>query len=192
GKNLPPELAGLGGPMAQAMGSMGAMLYGVQVGTIAGNLAGQLLGTYDLGVPTLDPRTIGTVGDTAQRFADDYGFDRTEFRYWLALREAAHRRMFAGVPWLRSTVAELIGRFAADADLDPTRMLEQLGGLGLDPSDPEALQEALSRPDAFHVEPTTAQKATLERLQALVAFVEGWSDTVVRAAAGDKLTALPR
>src|SRR5690606_18843020 len=38
GKNLPPELTGLGGPMAQAMGSMGAMLYGVQVGTIAGNL----------------------------------------------------------------------------------------------------------------------------------------------------------
>ena len=192
GKNLPTELAGLGGPMAQAMGSMGAMLYGVQVGTIAGNLAGQLLGTYDLGLPTLEPRTIGTVGRTAWAFADDYGFDRTEFRYWLALREAAHRRMFAGVGWLRGHVAELIGRFAADSDLDPTRLFDQLGGMGLDPSNPEAIQEALSQPDAFRVEPTTAQRATLDRLQALVAFVEGWSETVVRAAAGDKLPALAR
>jgi putative hydrolase len=191
-EGLPEQLAGLGAPVAQAMESMSAMLYGVQAGTVAGQLSGQLLGLYDLGVPTLDPRTVGTVGDAAATFARTYDFDAVEFRYWLALREAAHRRMFAGVAWLRPRVAELIGRFAAGASFNLEEMLEGMGGMGLDPSDPEALRDALAAPDAFRVEPTAEQRAALQDLQALVSFVEGWSDTVVRAAAGDKLRALPR
>lgn len=183
---------GMAGALNQAIGAIGAMLYGVQVGTIAGHLAGQIFGCYDLGVPTVDPRTVGTVGTTARQFAGDYGFDETEFRYWLALREATHRRMFGGVRWLRGHVSELIEQFAAEADFDPGSMLESFGGMGFDPSNTEALQEALSGSDAFRVEPTTAQQRTLNRLQSIVSFVEGWSDVVVRAAAGDRLTALPR
>ena len=191
-EGLPEQFAAMGAPVAQAMESMSAMLYGVQAGAVAGNLAGQLLGLYDLGVPTLDPRTVGTVGDAAAQFASSYEFDPVEFRYWLALREAAHRRMFAGVEWLRPRVAELIGQFAAGAQFNLEEMLEGMGGMGLDPTNPEALTEALSGPDAFRIEPTAEQRAALRELQALVSFVEGWSDTVVRAAAGDKLQALPR
>jgi putative hydrolase len=191
-EGLPEQLQGLGAPVAQAMESMSAMLYGVQAGTVAGQLAGQLLGLYDLGVPTLDPRTVGTVGDSATQFARSLDFDLVAFRYWLALREAAHRRMFAGVAWLRPRVATLIGRFAAGASFNLEEMLEGMGGMGLDPTNPEALRDALSAPDAFRVEPTAEQRDALRDLQALISFVEGWSDTVVRAAAGDKLRALPR
>jgi putative hydrolase len=201
GDQLPEELSGmlggLGGagganPLAAAMRSMGAMMYGMQTGTIAGHLAGQLLGTYDLGVPTIDPTTIGPVGDTASRFATDYDFDPTELRHWLALSEAAHRRMYAGVGWLRGEVAALIRGFAAEADADPQSLFDQLGGMGIDPNDPTSLQRALEAPGAFEMEPSTGQQAVLRRLQALVSFTEAWVDTVVRAAAGDKLTALPR
>jgi putative hydrolase len=200
-KGLPAELAELGGmagltgPIGDALRSMGAMMYGVQIGTVAGHLADQLLSTYDLGLPTIDPRAVGTVGDAAQRFAHDYGFDEVEFRHWIALREAIHRRMFAGVSWLRGHVTALISAFASEADFDPGSLLEQFGGMGIDPaalSDPSWIQEALSRPEAFAIELTSAQKATLSRLQALVAFIEAYSDTVIRAAASDRLTALPR
>ncbi|MGH8898404.1 MAG: zinc-dependent metalloprotease [Egibacteraceae bacterium] len=198
-KGLPEELGspqgGIAGPFGDAMRSMGAMLYGVQIGTIAGHLAGQLLGTYDLGLPTVDPRSVGTVGDAALRFARDYGFDQAEFRYWLALREAVHRRMFVGVGWLRNHIAGLIGAFASAAEFDPHTLMEQLGAMGLDPqalSDPSSMQEMLSRPEAFALEPTAGQKAALGRLQALVALVEAYSDTVLRAAAGEKLMTLAR
>jgi putative hydrolase len=188
--------AGLGGQVGQALKSMGAMLYGVQIGTVAGHLAGQLLGTYDLGLPTVDAQTIGPVGDAARRFAADYEFDATEFRHWLALREAAHRRQFVGVAWLRAHVAELVRRFAAGAEFDPQGLLEQLGGMGFDPGagmgDPDAMRRALERPDAFRVEATPAQRQTLGELQALVAFTASWVDTVVGAAAGDKLPSLAR
>lgn len=200
--NLPEELRSMMGPGAPGsdllggmLGPMGAMLYGLQVGTVTGHLAGQLLGTYDLGVPTVEPRTIGTVGNVAHRFAKEYSFDPTEFRYWLALREAAHRRQFAGVAWLRTHLADLIRRFASAADFDPNRLMESFGGMGLDPSqlsDPSRLQEALEGPDAFRIEPTPAQREILSQLQALVGFTEAWVDTVVRSAAADKLPSLPR
>ena len=191
-ESLPAELAGLGASVTQAMGSLSAMLYGVQAGAVAGNLAGQLLGVYDLGVPTLDPRVVGTVGGTADAFAAEYGFDAVEFRYWLALREAAHRRMYAGVPWLRPAVADLIGQFASQATFNLEELMEGMGGMGFDPSNPESIREALSGPDAFSIEPTAEQQATLRRLQALVSFVEGYSATAVAAAAGDRLTSLGR
>jgi putative hydrolase len=185
--------AGMGdNPILQAMKSMGAMMFGMQAGTVAGHLAGQLLGTYDLGVPTIDPRTIGPVGGTATGFAADYGVDAAELRHWLALSEAAHRRMYAGVPWLRAEVAALMRRFATEADGDASSLLDQLGGMGIDPNDPTSLQRALEAPDAFRVEPSAGQREILGRLQALVSFTEAWTDTVVRAAAGGKLTALPR
>jgi putative hydrolase len=198
-KGLSGELGGTQSAMAHPFGdavrSMGAMLYGIQIGTIAGHLAGQLLSTYDLGLPTLDPRLVGTVGDAARRFARDYSFDQTEFRYWLALREAIHRRMFAGVGWLRAHLVGLIREFACAADFDPNTLFEQFGAMGLDLqalSDPASMQEMLSGPEAFALEPTTAQKAALGRLQTLVALVEAYSDTVLRAAADTKLTALAR
>jgi putative hydrolase len=203
-RSLPEEmrgmLGGLGGTggdeaLAGMLGPMGAMLYGVQVGMVAGHLAGQLLGTYDLGVPTVEPRTVGLVGNGVTRFAKEYGFDETELRYWLALREAAHRRQFAGVPWLRDHLAGLIRSFASAADADPGGMLERLAGMGLDPnalSDPDQLRGALEDPDFFRVEPTAAQREVLSQLQALVAFTEAWVDTVVRAAAAGKLPSLPR
>lgn len=196
---MPEEVRGMldaqgsGGMLGQVMGPMGALMYGLQMGVVTGHLAGQLLGTYDLGLPTLPPAAIGTVGDTASRFAADYDFDATEFRYWLALREAAHRRMFAGVPWLRDRVAELIGRFAAEAEFDPGRLMEQLGGVtGLDPSDPEAMQAMTANAGAFELEPTAAQRTTLAQLQAVVAFVEAYGDTILAAAATERLPNLAR
>lgn len=198
GEGMPEELRGMlgaggaGNPLAQAMGSLGAMLYGMQTGTIVGHLAGQLLSAYDLGVPTIDPRIVATVGDAASRFAADYEFEPLEFRHWLALTEAAHRRQFAGVPWLRGEVAALVRQFAEAADFDPTSMLDQLGGLGIDPQDPSSLQRALEAPDAFRVEPSPEQQAVLGQIQALVSFTAAWADTVVRAAASDRLPSLPR
>lgn len=195
GRGMPAEAAALGGALQGAMRPLGAMMAGMQAGTVAGHLAGQLLGTYDLGVPTLDPRTIGTVGDAAERFAEDYGFERVELVHWLALREALHRRMYAGVPWLAPHVSSLVGRFAEAADLDPSRIIEQLGGMGLRPeslTDLGSVEELMAGAEALSVEPTPEQRTVLERLQALVSFIEGYSDVVLRRAADGKLPSLAR
>lgn len=179
-------------PFAQMMGAVGAMLYGLQVGTISGNLAGQLLGCYDLGVPITAAKLVGTVGATATAFASDYAIDPMQLHHWLALRETAHRRMFVGVAWLEPRVTELIRRFAAEADFDPESLMGPMGLASLDPNDPQAIQSALESPDAFRLEPSTAQRRVLNELQALVSFIEAYGDTIVRFAAAQRLPDLPR
>lgn len=187
---LPEELAGMGAQLSSAMNAMGAMVFGVQAGTISGHMASQLLGTYDLGLPTTAPEVVGTVGDNAARFAAQWDLDASEVLHWLALREAAHRRQYAGVPWLADHLRDLIARFAAEADPDAGGLMEALGG-GMGSMDPEELRATLERGD-FTIEPTTAQREVLDQIQALVAFTSGWVDVVVHAAAGELLGSLGR
>lgn len=191
---LPGGMAGLGG-MQGAMTPMTAMLTGMQVGTVAGHLAGQLMGSYDLGVPTLDPTVVATVGDQAGQLARESGISSDELRFWLALREAVHRRIFAGVGWVTEHLSSEIGRFAAAAEFDAAALTEQLGGMGgLDPSmlsDPEALRR-MAEEAGGGMEPTAAQQEILARLQALVSLVAGYADVMVRRAGAGKLVNLGR
>jgi putative hydrolase len=191
---MPGGMAGMGG-LAGAMNPMTAMMTGMQVGTIAGHLSGQLMGAYDLGVPTLDPRIAATVGDQAGVLARDHGLSSDEVRFWLALREAVHRRVFAGVDWLASHLADEIGRFAAAASFDPSALMEQLGGMsGFGPEvlgDPEAMQR-IAEQVGGGIEPSPEQQAILGRLQALVSLVAGYADVMVRRAGEGKLVNLAR
>jgi putative hydrolase len=57
----------------------------------------------------------------------------------------------------------------------------------IDPSNPEALREALSGAALYQPEDTPQQKAALARLETALALVEGWVSTVVDAAAGGRL-----
>lgn len=197
-QGLPEQLQGMESQPAiadalrQSFGAMGAMMYGVQVGTIAGNLSGQLLGTYDLGVPVLDARTVATVGDAHERFARDYDVEPTEMRFWLALRESVFRRMFAGVGWLQPLLSSLITEFATAADFNPERLMEQFGSAGMvDPTNLEALSSTLGS-EEFTVEPTTEQQRVLDRMQALIAFVEAYAEVAITEAGAERLGALSR
>jgi putative hydrolase len=99
--------------------------------------------------------------------------------------------MFAGVTWLQPLLSALITEFATAADFNPERLMEQFGAAGLDPSNLEALSSTLGGED-FTVEPTTEQRRVLDRLQALVAFVEAYAEVVINAAGADRLGALRR
>jgi putative hydrolase len=56
----------------------------------------------------------------------------------------------------------------------------------IDPTNPESLQEALAG-GLFQPEQTPEQQVALRRLETLLALVEGWVDSVVAAAAADRM-----
>jgi len=105
-------------------------------------------------------------------------------RLYLALREAAHARLIAGVPWLRSHLLGTVEEYARGITID-TDALEQ-AVRSVDPNDPAALQEALQS-GIFEPQATPAQRAALERLETALALVEGWIDEVVDTAAAATL-----
>jgi putative hydrolase len=66
-----------------------------------------------------------------------------------------------------------------------SHMQEAMGSI--DPTNPEALQEALAG-GLFEPQDTPAQRAALLRLETLLALIEGWIDDVVAQAAQGRLS----
>ncbi|MET9510240.1 zinc-dependent metalloprotease [Streptomyces flavidovirens] len=185
GDVLPEEMQAMAGPLLGMMRSMGGAMFGQQIGQAVGVLAGEVVGSTDVGLP------LGPAGKAAllplniEAFGKDLGVEKNEVRLYLALREAAHQRLFAHVPWLRSHLFGAVEGYARGIQVDTSKLEDVVGQL--DPSHPEQLQEALQQ-GMFQPEDTPAQKAALARLETALALVEGWVDAVVHEAAKPRLT----
>ncbi|MFB7746411.1 zinc-dependent metalloprotease [Streptomyces sp. NPDC056132] len=182
---LPEEMQAMAGPLIGMMRSMGGAMFGQQIGQAVGTLAGEVVGSTDIGLP------LGPAGKAAllplniEAFGKDLGVPKDEVRLYLALREAAHQRLFAHVPWLRSHLFGAVEGYARGIKVDTAKLEDAVGQL--DVSNPEQLQEALQQ-GMFQPEDTPEQKAALARLETALALVEGWVDAVVHAAAKPRLT----
>ena len=183
---MPEEVRRLAGPLISMMAqASGAMVAG-QVGNGLGALAGDVLSASDIGLP------LGPVGKAAllpanvEAFAADLDVSADDVLLYLALREAAHQRLFAGVPWLRDHLVGAVAEYGGGVTIDTSGMEEKLAGL--DMTDMSAVQDAMSG-GLFDLEPSPAQKAALEKLEVTLALVEGWVDEVVSQATADRMPA---
>jgi putative hydrolase len=128
-------------------------------------------------VAALVPDNVAAFGEGLERPAE-------EIRLYLALREAAHQRLFGHVPWLRQSLFDAVEGYARGITID-TSALDAVVQAG-DLTNPETVQEALSG-GLFAPQQTPEQLAALRRLETLLALVEGWVDAVVTAAASDRM-----
>jgi putative hydrolase len=103
---------------------------------------------------------------------------------YLALRESARQRLFAAAGWLREQMLTLVEQYAAGITID-TSALEQAVGQ-LDPANLEELSSTLEG-TLFAPQQTPEQKAVLERLETMLALVEGWVDEVVSQATEQRM-----
>src|SRR5215469_4742309 len=189
--DLPPEmsamlggLGGLGG-LTEMMRRIGGMMVGGQTGAAVGALADEVVSSTDVGLPLGPEGTAALLPAGVAAFGEGLSVDQDEIRLFLALREAAHHRLFAHVPWLRARLLGAVEDYARGIKVDASALRDAIPQI--DPSNPEALNEALSGAAMFQPEDTPEQKAALARLETILALVEGWVDTVVNAAAQNKL-----
>jgi putative hydrolase len=176
---MPPGALG-GFDPAQMMRKLGAVVFGMQVGQAAGGLSREVFGATDVGVPLLDEPTTVLLPTNVTAFADGLDAPLEEVRLYLALREAAHARLFTHVTWLRSHLLGLVERYARGITIDVEALEEQVHDVDL--GDPEALRAALTG-GVFGVQHTEEQTATLLRLETALALVEGWVSEVAATAA---------
>jgi len=193
---LPPEMAGMLGnvDLSAVLRPMGATLAGMQVGQVVGQLATQLLGQYDLGVPTAERDTAFHVAVNVADAMAGWDLDAMEVSIALALHETAHRRLFHAVPWLQAHLHGLIAQFANGTQLDPEQMQRFADDLmiGVDPDDPDSMQRAMDRAGDFRMEPTDAQRRVLARLQGVICLVQAWARSEADRVAADRLPNLGR
>jgi putative hydrolase len=189
--DLPPEmramvggLGGLGG-LGEMMKRIGGMMVGGQTGAAVGALAAEVVSSTDVGLPLGPAGTAALLPAGVAAFGAGLSVEADEVRLFLALREAAHHRLFGHVPWLRARLFGAVEDYARGITVDTSALREAMPQI--DPSNPEALNEALSGAALFQPEDTPEQKAALARLETVLALVEGWVSTVVEAAARDRL-----
>jgi putative hydrolase len=196
GEEVPEELRqalGAFGGGAGGLGGLGAMMrqiggamIGSQTGTAVGELAREVVGSADIGLPLGPEGVAALLPAGVAEFGQGLSVDAGEVRLFLALREAAHQRLFAHVPWLRAYLLGAVEQYASGITVDMARLQEAMPDVDI--TNPEALRDALSGEGLFRPEDTPAQKAALTRLETALALVEGWVATVVSAAARERLT----
>ena len=190
--DVPPEmramLSGMGGlsALAPMMRQLGGAMLGSQIGTAVGDMAGDMASSTDIGLPLAPEGTAALLPAGVSAFGEGLSVDLNEVRLFLALREAAHHRLFGHVPWLRQHLLGAVEAYASGITVDMNRLRDALPDL--DMSNPEeALREALSGEALFRPEDSPQQKAALARLETALALVEGWVATTVAAAADSRL-----
>ncbi|HSZ46259.1 MAG TPA: zinc-dependent metalloprotease [Streptosporangiaceae bacterium] len=189
--DLPPEMramiggmGGLGG-LGEMMKRIGGMMVGGQAGAAVGALAEEVVSSTDVGLPLGPQGTAALLPAGVAAFGAGLSVDDDEVRLFLALREAAHHRLFGHVPWLRARLLGAIEDYARGIKVDASALRDAMPQI--DPSNPEALNEALSGAALFQPEDTPQQKAALARLETMLALIEGWVAAVVAMAASGRL-----
>ncbi|MFD4268481.1 zinc-dependent metalloprotease [Rhodococcus sp. NPDC058481] len=184
---LPDEAKEMAGPMMGMLGQMGGLAFGSQLGQALGQLSSEVLTSTDVGLP-LGPNGVAALLPTAiEKFSEGLEQPHREILVFLAAREAAHHRLYVHVPWLRQRLLATVEEYARGIKMDFSAIEE--AAQGIDPSaltDPSKIEEILQQ-GAFEPQTTPEQKQALERLETMLALIEGWVETVVSEALGDRL-----
>ena len=150
-------------------------MFGAQVGQAVGALAGDLVSGTDVGLPLVPDHGIALLPANIESFAEGLEVDLAEVRLYLAVREVARVSLFAEVAWLGPHLVAAVQAYARDISIDTEGIESALQSI--DPSDPLAMQSALSN-SLFTPEPSPAQRSALALLETYLALVEGWVDVV--------------
>ncbi|MEO5709837.1 MAG: zinc-dependent metalloprotease [Nocardioidaceae bacterium] len=176
GSALPAEAQAMAGPLLGILGQAGGAMFGSQVGQALGGLAGEVLSASDIGLPLGPEGTAALLPTNVVAFAEGLDVTTDDVLLYLALREAAHQRLFAHVPWLRAHLVAAVEDYGRGTTIDVSKIESSMRDI--DPSNPAAIAEALEG-GLFEPERTPAQQAALTRLETALALVEGWVDEVV-------------
>jgi putative hydrolase len=184
---LPDEAKNMAGPLLAMMSQMGGMAFGSQLGQALGKLSREVLTSTDIGLP-LGPKGVAALlPDAIESLAEGLELPRSEIITFLAAREAAHHRLFSHVPWLASQLLNAVEAFAKGIKIDMTGIEDFARGFNpASLTDPSEMEQLLNQ-GIFEPKATPEQTAALERLETLLALIEGWVQTVVSDALGERL-----
>ena len=182
----PEEMQAMIAPMMGMMKQLSAVAFSNQLGASLAALAREVVSASDIGIPLTEQGVIALVPSNATQFGEGLEVSTDDVRLYLALRECAHQRLFAHVPWLRARAIGAIEGYVAGLRVDQNRMQDVMNEIDI--SNPEALQELMTS-GLMAPEDTEEQRIALARLETLLAIVEGWVDDVVTTATADRLPA---
>ena len=180
GSLVEPFAASMGGEAAPMMAQLAPAMIGLQVGSLVGSLSAWAVAGFDAGLP---PDQTGPLTLVVSNIAalEVGGVDEREIRLWVVANEVAFRAV-CDVPWVQDRLADLVGDYAAAAQIDPTKLSGLMIG-GTDPSEIErAIEEAGGIDGLIGGEEAEAPRAELE---AFLGTITGCARLLARRAIGE-------
>ena len=184
-ENLPEEFSGFMSQASGLMKSAGSVMFAMQMGQALGRMAEEVLSAGDIGLPIFKEPRPAFVAQNLAELVDSLEEDSDQVYFYFVIRELTHARLFKQSKWLREYTVNLITAYAREISIDNTRIIEM--SENFDPADIGNIQKAFES-GALIAPRTPSQTIALERIETVLALIEGWVDCVTQAAT----TRLPR
>ncbi|WP_127795280.1 zinc-dependent metalloprotease [Agromyces sp. LHK192] len=184
-EQAPEEMQGMIQGASRMLRGVGGTLFAMQLGQVVGELATEVVSGGDIGIPLMEDGRAAFLPQNVDEFGTDLEIPADQVELYLAVRELAHARLFRHARWLRLHLITSITTFARGIDIDTDR-LETLAE-GFDPTDTDALRAAVANGELIRPR-SESQQSALDRLETMLALVEGWVDV----ATADATTRLPK
>jgi coenzyme F420 biosynthesis associated uncharacterized protein len=171
------------GPLAGVLRAGAAATLAAEAGLVLGYLSQRVIGQYEVSLlgGEAPPRLL-FVAPNLRKAVRELEVDADAFHRWIAAHELTHVFQFQGVPWLREHVSGLMREYLSTVDVRIER--GSAGGL---PSMPDLsrLVETFREGGLAALVQTREQRGLMERAQATMAVVEGYSEHVMDEIARD-------
>ncbi len=176
-----------GGLLGGATRSAAGLLVSVEAGALTGYLSQRVLGQYEfVMVDPQAPARLLFVGPNIAHAAHRLDADPEQLLRWIAFHEVTHAVQFAGVPWLRPYLADLLRELLASLEVKVDgRALRKLPSL----DDVRGLVEGLKE-GGIVAALGSGRRELLDRVQGVMGVVEGHAEHVMDVVGAEALPSL--
>jgi coenzyme F420 biosynthesis associated uncharacterized protein len=165
------------GPLAGVLKAGASATLAAEAGLVLGYLSQRVIGQYEVSLlgGEAPPRLL-FVAPNLRKAVRELDVEADSFHRWIAAHELTHVFQFQGVPWLREHLSGLMREYLSTVDVRIDR--GSAGGL---PSMPDLskLVETFREGGLAALVQTREQRGLMERAQATMAVVEGYSEHVM-------------
>jgi coenzyme F420 biosynthesis associated uncharacterized protein len=165
------------GPLAGVLRAGASATLAAEAGLVLGYLSQRVIGQYEVSLlgGEAPPRLL-FVAPNLRKAVRELEVDADAFHRWIAAHELTHVFQFQGVSWLREHLSGLVREYLSTVDVRIDR--GSAGGL---PSMPDLsrLVETFREGGLAALVQTREQRGLMERAQATMAVVEGYSEHVM-------------
>src|ERR671917_578399 len=171
------------GPLAGVLKAGASATLAAEAGLVLGYLSQRVIGQYEVSLlgGEAPPRLL-FVAPNLRKAVRELDVDSDAFHRWICAHELTHVFQFQGVPWLREHLSGMVREYLSTVDVRIDR-----GAAGGLPSIPDLsrLVEAFREGGLAALVQTHEQRGLMERAQATMAVVEGYSEHVMDEIARD-------
>jgi coenzyme F420 biosynthesis associated uncharacterized protein len=170
---------GRAGPIAGPLRMGAGATIAAEAGLVVGYMSQRVLGQFELSLIQPEaPTRLLFVAPNLRKAMTDMDAEGEPFIDWIVLHELTHVVQFTGVPWLRDHLGSLLRAY-----LDTLDVQIRAGAAGGLPSIPDIQQlvERFRQGGLMALIQTSEQREIMDRLQPVMAVIEGYSEHVMDA-----------